>query len=519
MTPPDAGRVGGPAGDDAPEETDEPALTRAARAGDADAVAVLFARHRAAAVSFAKSLAGPRRAEDLVSEAFERILVQFSRGGGPEHAFRPYLYVTIRHVASRGSPGEGREIPVDDLTDLSVDQEVTRDGEDERAESSVIANAMRSLPERWQFVLWQSTVEEQSFDEIGSHLGIKANAVAALAFRARAGLRRAYLAEHLQVSEPGCAPFLKMLPRYVRGELVPSQAAAVSAHLATCHSCTQAVEDLRAINSHLGALLTPLAGLAVLWGPASGAPVAAGGATSVAHSGALKVAGVVLVGATALGTWALLSRDSEPPATAPPTSVATVSPRPTPVGPPPAPETSVPPTRPATVRPTSDPTTSPTADPTVPPVSPASPTSTPPSTPPSTEPSARPRVDAGFGEPSVKPADDAASSWAVTLPVRTTGTAQTVRLLLSRVRDYRVDIDPGAALWSCLPEARPPAGRVALTCAVAGTAPGAWVDLAFVITPQDGGATLLRARVTPESAVETHAADNSLAVSMGPSAP
>ena len=37
-------------------------------------------------------------AEDLVSEAFTKVLVVILHGAGPQHAFRPYLVATIRNL-------------------------------------------------------------------------------------------------------------------------------------------------------------------------------------------------------------------------------------------------------------------------------------------------------------------------------------------------------------------------------------------------------------------------------------
>ncbi len=54
------------------------------------------------------------------------------------------------------------------------------------------------LPQRWQQVLWYTEIERRPLAQVGSLLGLTPNEVAALAHRARAGLRRAYLAEHVR---------------------------------------------------------------------------------------------------------------------------------------------------------------------------------------------------------------------------------------------------------------------------------------------------------------------------------
>ena len=57
----------------------------------------------------------------------------------------------------------------------------------------MIARAFASLPERWQAVLWHTEIEGARPADVAPLLGLTANGVAALAYRAREGLRQAYL--------------------------------------------------------------------------------------------------------------------------------------------------------------------------------------------------------------------------------------------------------------------------------------------------------------------------------------
>ena len=52
----------------------DPELIAAVRAGDADAYGVLFERHRLSALALARQIAGPSDADDLVSDAFIKVL-------------------------------------------------------------------------------------------------------------------------------------------------------------------------------------------------------------------------------------------------------------------------------------------------------------------------------------------------------------------------------------------------------------------------------------------------------------
>ena len=55
----------------------------------------------------------------------------------------------------------------------------------------MIARAFASLPERWQAVLWHTEIEGARPADVAPLLGLTANSVAALAYRAREGLRQA----------------------------------------------------------------------------------------------------------------------------------------------------------------------------------------------------------------------------------------------------------------------------------------------------------------------------------------
>ncbi|MET3961866.1 RNA polymerase sigma factor (sigma-70 family) [Marmoricola sp. OAE513] len=183
-----------------PTATDQE-LSEQARAGDAEAYAELWRRHEDSARAFAITLAGHAHAQDLVSDAFARVWSAMSRGGGPTQAFRAYLIMTIRHAHVDLIRRDSGTTPVGDLE--ALDRADHAPGPDERVvESAVMEKALKSLPERWQTVLWLSTVEDASHDQISELLGIKPNAVAALAFRAREGLRHAYFREMEYDHEP-----------------------------------------------------------------------------------------------------------------------------------------------------------------------------------------------------------------------------------------------------------------------------------------------------------------------------
>ncbi|GGU94336.1 hypothetical protein GCM10010211_71810 [Streptomyces albospinus] len=88
-------------------------------------------------------------------------------------------------------------------------------------EASLIGRVFAALPERWQTVLWHTEVEGESPAQVAPLLGLSANAVAALACRAREGLRKEYFQAHLSEQEMAreCCKCARKPAAYVRGPL------------------------------------------------------------------------------------------------------------------------------------------------------------------------------------------------------------------------------------------------------------------------------------------------------------
>src|SRR5450756_395532 len=213
-------------------------LIAAVRGGDSVAFGQLYQRHSGAARSVARQYSNSSQdAEDVVSDAFSKVFTVLQGGGGPDVAFRAYLFTVVRRVAI-ATLGAGKSVqPTDALTqyESSLGSEASVD-EPALAgfERGVVARAYESLPERWQAVLWYTEVEGLQPAQIGPILGLTANGVAALAYRAREGLRQAYLQNHLTtVKDESCRAVSDKLGAYVRGGLAKRQAL-VDQHLDEC---------------------------------------------------------------------------------------------------------------------------------------------------------------------------------------------------------------------------------------------------------------------------------------------
>jgi RNA polymerase sigma factor (sigma-70 family) len=245
-------------------------LIAACRNGDATAFDTLYRRHAVAARTLARQLVrGQAEADDVTAETFAKILDLLRRGGGPQGAFRPYLLTSVRRAAYDRHRAERRQVVSGEME--SFDPGVPfADPAVAALERTMIARAFASLPERWQAVLWHTEIEGARPAEVATLLGLTANGVAALAYRAREGLRQAYLQMHLSgEAREGCRPVAAKLGAYVRGGLAKRDAALVAAHLDQCAECRRIFAELGDVDVALRTVVAP-----VVLGPAAAAYLA-----------------------------------------------------------------------------------------------------------------------------------------------------------------------------------------------------------------------------------------------------
>ena len=234
-------------------------LIAASRAGDAAAYDTLYRRHVAAAHSLARQLVRNRaEADDVVAETFAKILDLLHRGGGPDDAFRPYLLTAVRRSAYDRHRADRRQLVTDEME--TFDRGVPfADPAVADLERTMIARAFASLPERWQAVLWHTEIEGARPADVAPLLGLTANGVAALAYRAREGLRQAYLQMHLSGAvRDECRPVAARLGAYVRGGLAKRDAVVVGAHLDQCAECRRVFAELGDVNVALKGIVAPI---------------------------------------------------------------------------------------------------------------------------------------------------------------------------------------------------------------------------------------------------------------------
>ena len=228
------------------------------RSGDRQAFAELWRRHYRSGLTVASSITSSFDADDLVQEAYSRIYQAIAKGGGPTGSFRAYLFTSIRNTAA-GWGRARRETAIDELEALP-DPDADAHATDEALDRSLTHRAFRSLPTRWQEVLWYTEIEQMKPAEIAPLLGLKATAVAQLAFRAREGLREAWIQAHLQSVTDGsdCQWTIERLGAYARNNLGTRDHKKLEAHLAECARCTIVAAEATEVSHRLALVLLPL---------------------------------------------------------------------------------------------------------------------------------------------------------------------------------------------------------------------------------------------------------------------
>ncbi|MGW4880245.1 sigma-70 family RNA polymerase sigma factor [Streptomyces sp. NPDC004262] len=411
------------------------------RGGDDSAYEELYRRHADAVRRYARTCCrDAHTADDLTAEVFARMLQAVRGGSGPEYAVRAYLLTSVRRVAAQWTKSARREQLVDDFAVFAAESARGSDvsdadtldlGADVRAmheaERSLAMQAFRSLPERWQAVLWHTEVEDESPSEVATLFGLDANGTRVLASRAREGLKQAYLQAHVSASlidDEECARYADQLGGYARRKLRIRAERGLRKHLEECAKCRLAAAQIEEVAAGIPAVV-PVAvigwfgaagyakALGIIAGGAgvgaAGAAAAAGGSSGGAGGGGAAAseglgapvkagiaAGVVAVAAAALAlalvndghpakeaarpapTTPVVEPGTPTPAPAPPKR----APHPEPVVLAPAPAPSPTPTPSPTPRP------SPTPTPTPPPAPRPAPTPTPTPTPPPAPPPA-----------------------------------------------------------------------------------------------------------------------------------
>ena len=192
--------------DDLAGVTDTDLVARA-RAGDRDAFAGLYRRHRRSIYRFAFEMTlSPEAAEDIVQEVF----VSLMRGLARYDATRPlgaYLYGTARNITRRRIRREVRLVPLERSGELSRrSSEVNVAGELERRDDlRRLREAIVTLPTKHREVIVMCDLHKMSYELAAAAIGCPVGTV-----RSRLHRARATLAERMQ---PGPMPGVRLSRR------------------------------------------------------------------------------------------------------------------------------------------------------------------------------------------------------------------------------------------------------------------------------------------------------------------
>lgn len=272
------------------------------RAGDMSALDVLYRRHFSDARRVARIVSDDgEQADDIVAEAFARVFAKARAGTGPTDVLTPYLRIVVRRLAvdrHRAGGGEGNSADRAMLDELPTADDVIAPESDR----DLVRAAFESLPERWQRVLWHTEIEGRPPAALVPALAGSPNAVAALAYRAREGLRQAFLAIHLAANTPPlCRPYLPKLAAYIRRTLSQEEDASVAIHLDVCAHCRDRRDELMLLVSDVRSVLVPaLLGTFTASGASATALV---GAAALARTASREdsIAGAALTGGSGGG--------------------------------------------------------------------------------------------------------------------------------------------------------------------------------------------------------------------------
>lgn len=231
------------------------------RDGDQGAYGELYRRHHDAAARAARAMTRSRSdAEDIVAEAFARVLRALLAGRGPDVAFRPYLLTTVRHACIDRADRHTNETltgTIAETIEFHLSSRPTA-ANDDQSDRAMALRAFGRLPERWQTVLWHLDVEGESVPDLAVRMKLAPNALSALANRAREGLRQEFINTHVAATTAeACFECRQSLGGYVRSRLSNREQNRVERHLQRCARCSALLPEIIEVNQLLRNLLVP----------------------------------------------------------------------------------------------------------------------------------------------------------------------------------------------------------------------------------------------------------------------
>ncbi|MDE3095757.1 MAG: sigma-70 family RNA polymerase sigma factor [Chloroflexota bacterium] len=231
----------------------------AAVAGDAAAFSLLYERYSRPIYNMVlRSVRHTQSAEDVCQDVWLKAYRELDKLRDPA-AFPLWLYriaakACIDAARRRGRAPATAELP-EDLAAPHDDPEMAAIG---HQEAQLTWEALAALPAKQHLALFLREVEQRSYREIGSILGISEVAAGLCLFRGRQAFVKTYHRLEQTTSGERCEHVRRAMSLVLDGEATAVQQQAVSAHAAGCRGCA---DDFRAMRhstrAYAGLALAP----------------------------------------------------------------------------------------------------------------------------------------------------------------------------------------------------------------------------------------------------------------------
>jgi DNA-directed RNA polymerase specialized sigma24 family protein len=253
-------------------------LIAAVASGDAASYVTLQVRHTPAARMLARQLvASPDEAEEVVAATFERLRDVLRRGAGPVESLRPYLLTAARRVTLErrsealgglgvlglrtepAEPAEPSEPAAEKAEIPNLGEPLFTDPAAAELESTTLARAYASLPERLRAAAWHVMIERTEPAEAATILGLTEAGVAELPAQVSAALSQAYLELYLSgLTQEACKAEAGQLGQHLNSATRGLDERTVRVHLRVCRECRGVAIELTGLDRSLRRTIAPI---------------------------------------------------------------------------------------------------------------------------------------------------------------------------------------------------------------------------------------------------------------------
>jgi DNA-directed RNA polymerase specialized sigma24 family protein len=218
----------------------------------------------------------------VLAETFTRLRDVLRRGDGPLVSLRPYLLTAVRRVALERSGDEPPE-PAEPAEPAAEQGEIPNlglalftDPPTAELESTTLARAYASLPERLRAAAWHIMIERTDPAEAATILGLTEAGVAELPAQVRAALSQAYLDLYLSsLTREACKAEAGQLGQHLNSTTRGNDERTVRLHLRGCRECRAVAVELTGLDRSMRRTMAT-----IFLGPAAEAYLSAVGATA-----------------------------------------------------------------------------------------------------------------------------------------------------------------------------------------------------------------------------------------------